>query len=219
LRHTLWSYQRRFHEVKITLRATLLSVVVLCATSAHASTIYNFTASGSGITSSGTITVTQVGSVYEITGISGTYADIVGSAFSGQITGLLPSSYSVTAPSSIQTGVGELLFDNVFYPTGSAPVCAEGAAQSGQALDSCGLAFTVSANSKTYDANFFGYTETAKYAAADFLEGASAVNQTYVPVAISFTPQVVTPEPATWFLTGTGMLAALSAARRRLHRA
>ena len=129
-------------------------LLALCVLSARADTAYTFTLSGSGMSSSGAISVNQVGSKYEITGISGTFSDSSAGGFSGNISGLLPGSYDPTSYSTSPGGNSN--YDNLFYPTGSSPAACGKTAPASAKLDYCGVAFAVTANAMTYYVNLYG---------------------------------------------------------------
>lgn len=110
-----------------------LAAAVTFAPAAFATeTNYAFSFNGNGVTASGTF---QVGSQssnsasppgYEITGISGTFAD-TNVGVSGAITGLYsPVSYvsSTLANPGVAFTTGGLSYDDLFYPDGNSPaVC------------------------------------------------------------------------------------------------
>ena len=89
---------------------------------------FNFSFNGGGISSSGTLTVSQSSSpgVDKITGISGTFSDanIGTSGISGAITGLYtPVSYvsDTLATPGVAFTTGGLSYDDLFYPAGDSP--------------------------------------------------------------------------------------------------
>ncbi len=103
-----------------------LATTLAVATSVRATDI-NFSFSGNGISSTGTLTVTpsSTAGVDEITAITGTFSD-TNAGVSGAITGLYtPISYvSVTlalAPPGIAVTGGGLSYDDLFYPAGNSP--------------------------------------------------------------------------------------------------
>jgi hypothetical protein len=178
------------------------------STAARADTI-DFTITGTGISSSGAITVSTTGTpgVDRITGISGNYSNTNAGGFSGAISGLLSGSYSASSPTTIAAAPGWVdTFDNLFYPTGGAPACMGYGA--GGLLDGCGLTFSVGADR----VNLFG-NGLGKYDVFDWTP--SAVIDANVPLRATFT--VVTPEPGTLDLTliGLAMVCLMVVIRKR----
>jgi len=117
---------RIFHDTtkKLAYGLGVLLAATLCSPSANAGSITdNWTITGAGITGSGTITLATTGNpaVDDVTGITGFFSTTNNGGFSGAITGLNPGSYSSTAPT---TDALSATYDNLFYPSGSAPVCA-----------------------------------------------------------------------------------------------
>jgi hypothetical protein len=108
--------------------------------------IANFTIAGGVISASGTITLvtTATPGVDEVVGITGTFSSASG-GFSGAITGMSPGSYNSNNPS-----VGLFRYDNLFYPSGSAPGVNGNAP--GGTLDDYGLDFMVAGG---YTVNLF----------------------------------------------------------------
>lgn len=112
-----------------------LAAAVAFAPAAFATaTNYAFSFNGNGVTASGTFRVGSQSSNsasppgYEITGISGTFAD-TNVGVSGAITGLYsPVSYvsSTLASPGVAFTTGGLSYDDLFYPDGNSPaVCYE----------------------------------------------------------------------------------------------
>ena len=126
----------------------VLLLAALCALQARAdTTVGTFTITGGGFNASGTITLTSTSdpTVDEITGITGTFSTTSG-GFSGAITGLSPASYSTSNPT-----IGPLArYDNLYYPSGSAP--ALNGHPAGGTLDDDGLDFMVAGG---YTVNVF----------------------------------------------------------------
>ncbi|HZU25986.1 MAG TPA: PEP-CTERM sorting domain-containing protein [Bryobacteraceae bacterium] len=195
---------------------------------------FNFSFTGGGITSSGTLTAVLAPSdtsgvtatdTYEVTGISGSFSDLnVG--ISGNITGLyLPLSYvtgvTATAANPVAFTSGGLSYDDLFFPLGNSPADCPGYPFSGGDLDVYGIAFNVSGG---YVGEFFSNgilpgTSAPAYAAADanatkLLDNPNAGSHTG-PVGVlgSFAATAV-PEPGTLLLLGGGL--ALAAALKRL---
>jgi len=194
-----------------TIHVALLAVAAALAIQpiAKADSWY-FAASGGGVTASGTLTATSVGGgVFDITGISGTYADS-NDGISGTITGLIASTYSSANPSTLNVGPdpyesgyhGVWTYDNLLYPSGSA-ASVEGN-PAGGLLDAAGVLFDVQGG---YIANIYG-TGTGNPYWADESTATSYFLDDYTPydngspVTFSITP---TPEPSSLLLLGTGL--------------
>jgi len=180
---------------------------VFFSTAARADT-FDFTITGTGISSSGAITVSTTGTpgVDRITGISGSYTNTLAGGFSGSITGLVTGSYSALFPTTIAAAPGTIdIFDNLFYPTGGAPSCF--GYGSGGLLDGCGLTFSVG----TDHVNLFG-NGLGNYEVFDWTP--SAVIDFNVPLNASFT---AVPEPGALDLTliGVGMVVLMAVIRKR----
>ena len=191
--------------------ALLLAACALCLSQARASTIQdNFTVTGSGISASGTLTLTPTANagVDDITNITGTFSTTNSGGFSGAITGLNPGSYSATNPTSEPLSV----FDNLFYP-GAASASCSGYTTAGL-VDYCGLDFLVAGG---YEANVYANNVAQGYLISDGLSGGSVYLDSNAPVSFTVTASAV-PEPSTWMLTATGLLGAFGAARRSLRR-
>jgi hypothetical protein len=188
----------------------LLPILVLgLASTAARADQYNFTISGTGISGSGTITVSSTGTpgVDDINGITGTFSNTAVGGFSGSITGLASGSYSASSPTTIPAVPGYIdTFDNLFYPGGSAASCLGN--PPGGLLDWCGMTFKVGSNL----VNIFG-TGTGTYGIFDWTPTTLLNNNT--PVNATFT--VAAPEPGTLglLLAGLGVVALLGAVRRR----
>jgi len=179
--------------VKRSLLALLALATALAISPAALADSLCFTISGSGITSSGTITfsTTSTPGIDEITGITGTFSTANPGGFSGVITGLEPGSYdsnNLTLSSN-----GFYVFDNLFFPAGTAPAADNSPA--GGLLDGGGLTFDVSGG---YSVNVFGDGTGNPYLV---LDGANSLVDSSVPV--DFT---VSPEPSSLLLLGTGLL-------------
>ena len=148
---------------------------------ANASTV-NFSFSGGGITSSGTLIViaapdntsgVSTAGTYEITGITGTFTD-ANDSVSGNITGLFtPISYvsglAATAAAPVAfTGAG-LSYDDLFFAGANSSADCPGYPFGGGYFDVYGVAFTISGG---YVGEFFSNgvlpgSAGALYAAAD----------------------------------------------------
>jgi uncharacterized protein (TIGR03437 family) len=147
-------------------------------------TVGTFTITGAGISASGTITLTTTATpgVDQITGITGTFST-TSAQFSGAITGLSPASYNSSSPTH---GVIDT-YDNLFYPSGSAP--GVNGNPPGGTLDDYGLDFMVAGG---YTVNVF-----EKGTAIGFLLDAGITSNIDDHVPITF---VVNESPIT--LTG-----------------
>jgi len=173
----------------------LLLVIFACAPSAHASSITDsWSVTGTGISGSGTITLTTTANpaVDDITGITGFFSTTGGGGFSGPITGLNPGSYSSTAPTTSLLAT----YDNLFYPSGSAPVCFGGTSGPANVLDVCGVDFLVTGG---YEVNIFGMDNTNGYQLTDGQQSGRFFEASH-PVSFS-----AIPEPSSSLLLGTGL--------------
>jgi hypothetical protein len=118
-------------------------VAVLAITPAVFADTLTFTITGSGITSSGTITVqpTATPGIDGITAITGTFSTSNHGGFSGAITGMPAGSFDSSNPSSNSLSV----WDNLLYPAGDSPtvVYSGQTLPGGNLLDGYGLLFDV----------------------------------------------------------------------------
>jgi len=133
--------------------ACLIAMICAIGPLSNADTI-QFSFSGGGITSSGTMTVVSVPdntsgvstpNTYEITGITGTFKD-TNDGVSGSITGLYtPVSYAtpLTAASAAFTGAG-LSYDDLFFDGANSPADCPGYPFGGGYFDVYGVAFNLS---------------------------------------------------------------------------
>jgi hypothetical protein len=133
--------------------ACLTAMICAIAPLSNAGTV-QFSFSGGGITSSGTMTVVAAPDntsgvptpgTYEITGITGTFAD-TNDGVSGSITGLYtPISYAnaLTATSAAFTGAG-LSYDDLFFAGADSPADCPGYPFGGGYFDVYGVAFNLS---------------------------------------------------------------------------
>jgi hypothetical protein len=134
-------------------RGCLIAMICAIAPLSNASAI-QFSFSGGGITSSGTMTIVQAPDntsgvstpdTYEITGITGTFTD-TNDGVSGTITGLyMPISYAtaLTAASAAFTGAG-LSYDDLFFAGANSPDDCPGYPFGGGYFDVYGVAFNLS---------------------------------------------------------------------------
>jgi len=133
--------------------ACLTAMICAIAPLSNAGTV-QFSFGGGGITSSGTMTVVAAPDntsgvptpgTYEITGITGTFAD-TNDGVSGSITGLYtPISYAnaLTATSAAFTGAG-LSYDDLFFAGADSPADCPGYPFGGGYFDVYGVAFNLS---------------------------------------------------------------------------
>ena len=133
--------------------ACLTAMICAIAPLSNAGTV-QFSFSGGGITSSGTMTIVQAPdntsgvstpNTFEITGITGTFTD-TNDGVSGSITGLYtPISYvnALTATSAAFTGAG-LSYDDLFFAGADSPIDCPGYPFGGGYFDVYGVAFNLS---------------------------------------------------------------------------
>ena len=133
--------------------ACLTAMICAIAPLSNAGTV-QFSFSGGGITSSGTMTVASAPDntsgvstpgTYEITGIAGTFTD-TSDGVSGSITGLYtPISYvnALTAASAAFTTAG-LSYDDLFFAGADSPADCPGYPFGGGYFDVYGVAFNLS---------------------------------------------------------------------------
>jgi hypothetical protein len=189
---------------------------------------FNFTFAGGPITSSGTITATLVADstsgiatpgTFEVTGITGTFAD-TSEGISGAITGLYtPVSYTngLTGGPAFTAG-GVFSYDDLFFPSGNSPMDCPGAPNSGGPFDVYGVAFDVAGG---YVGEFFSngnFGNGPLVAAVDANAAGVLDDPNY---GVDSLPQGVigaftaVPEPDSLFLLGSGLaVAALFRLRR-----
>jgi hypothetical protein len=218
---------RRFGYVVLT--------VLAIASLARAGT-WNFSFSGGGITSSGTLTFVSAPDTtsgvstpgtYEITGITGTFADS-NDGISGDITGLYtPVSYISPLVEPVAFTTGGLSYDDLFFPAGNSPADCPGYPFSGGDFDILGVAFDVTGGyvgEFFSDGDFPGYSGPV-YAAADASSTAELDNPNPDgtlpgPTGVVGTFSAAAPEPGTLLLLagGLGALAIRFAGRGRIRR-
>lgn len=185
---------------KITI-ALLALAVVLAVTPAAMADTWSFNISGSGISSSGTLTFqpTATPGVDELTGITGTYTDSNGN-YSGTITGLYPNpTYTPVIDSTYL-----FLFDNLFYPGDNAPqTCLWGSCSTNGQLDLAGMLFYVNVNGGGVAEVGIGSIGTS----GSLYNLNSEINGVYQDggnngVDVNF---AATPEPSSLLLLGTAL--------------
>lgn len=189
------------------------------------------------ITSSGSITATEVASntsgatangTFEITGITGSFKD-TSDGISGSISGLFaPISYvtpaTATKTSPVAFTSNGLSYDDLFFPLGNSPDDCPGYPFSGGDFDSLGVAFTIAgSDGKTYIGEFFSngdfpnagnLTAAVDGSLTKVLDDPNQGSETLAQGVIgSFT--ATAPEPSTAFLVGAGLLSA-GLLRRRI---
>jgi hypothetical protein len=199
--------------------ACLTAIICAIAPLSNAGTV-QFSFSGGGITSSGTLTVVlapantsgvSTPNTYEITGISGTFAD-TNDGVSGSITGLYtPISYAtpLTATSAAFTGAG-LSYDDLFFAGADSPDDCPGYPFGGGYFDVYGVAFNLSDGDvgEFFSNGILPGDPNALYAAADasstaILDEPNAGSTTEPNGVLgSFTS---TPEPTTLLMLSGGV--------------
>jgi hypothetical protein len=195
---------------------------MICAIAplSNAGTI-QFSFSGGGITSSGTMTVAQVADTtsgvstpdtYEITGITGTFAD-TNDSVSGSITGLYtPISYTngLTGGAAF-TGAG-LSYDDLFFAGANSPADCPGYPFGGGYFDVYGVAFSLSDGDvgEFFSNGILPGNPDAVYAAADasstaILDEPNAGSTTQPNGVLGSFTATATPEPNTLLMLSSGV--------------
>jgi hypothetical protein len=182
---------------------------------------FSFSFSGGPISSSGTITATHVADstsgvatpgTFEVTGITGTFAD-TSDGISGSITGLYtPISYTngLTGGPAFTTG-GVFSYDDLFFPLGNSPMDCPGAPNSGGPFDVYGVAFDVAGG---YIGEFFSNGNFGNGPLVAAVDGNATGVLDDPNYGIDSLPQGVigtftaVPEPDSLFFLGSGLAAA-----------
>jgi hypothetical protein len=224
----------------INVKVVCTAVIALTVAPLVSGDTFNFSFSGGGITASGTLTAVlgpaNISGIvtpnsYEVTGISGIFAD-TNDGVSGSITGLYtPISYVTGTTATVANPVaftsGGLSYDDLFFPTGNSPNDCPDYPFSGGDLDVYGIAFNVTGGyvGDLFSNGIIPGNSSPVYAAADanstkLLDNPNAggVNPGPVGVVGTFAATAV-PEPGTLLMLGGGLLAvaAIRRPRRRRH--
>ncbi len=197
---------------------------------------FTFSFTGGAITSSGTITATEVDSntsgatangTFEVTGISGMFKD-TSDGISGNISGLVaPISYVTPATSTNSKPVSftsnGLSYDDLFFPLGNSPNDCPGYPFSGGDFDSLGVAFTIAGNDgKAYIGEFFSngvipnvglLSAAVDGSSTQVLNDPNQGSET-LPQGVIGSFTATAPEPSAGLLVGAGLLAAAVLRRR-----
>lgn len=209
----------------------VLAGMVLIASSARADD-FAFSISGSGMSASGVLQVSNTGpfGAYTVTGINGTFSDSTNN-FSGAISGPL------LAPAPTTDGVDTYFnapaftnfnpsnppasyfsYDDLFWPGGNSPaVCVEAPVFLGGDFDIYGLAFNVTDGADVYTVdlwsdgpNMGGYQLNDELVSDPFIPP----NQDGLAYAVNFSA-APTPEPGSLALLGSGALGLVGVLRKK----
>lgn len=208
----------------IAVLALPLLAAMLCTVSSARADDYAFSISGSGMTGSGVLQVSNTGpfGAYTVTGINGTFTDSTNN-FSGAISGPLSAPPPATdgvdtyfnAPAFTASG---LSYDNLFWPGGNSPaVCVEAPVFFGGDFDIYGLAFDVTDGSSVYNVELWsngpdlgGYQLNDALGATNFTPS----NMDGLAYAVNFSAAPA-PEPGSLALLGSGALGLFGLLRRK----
>lgn len=208
---------------KALIMAVPILTVTLGMTPVARADAYSFSLTGSGISTSGVLDVTNTGPLgaYTITGISGTFSD-ANNGISGAITGLefappptfnAPPSPPNTFGSPAFTSAG-FSYDNLFWPGADSPaVCQDALAFFGGYFDIYGLAFDVDGG---YTADVWSDGALGGYQVGDSYQGVklSPSAEEGVGYAVDASASPV-PEPGSLLLLSMGLPGLVAVVKRR----